>query len=128
MQAAYTGIEEGLWLKQLLEEVEILDHKPVPLFCDNDTLVLNLNRLPEDCNRVHICTKYFKSAALCLDGTFICEHIPGEINPADIFTKTLPVNAFTKYRDILLNSDLGLELKTFLNQKLGPGGFYATGI
>ena len=123
MQAAYLGIEEGLWIKHVLEEVEIVDKAPVPLFCDNNTLVLNLNRLPEDCNRTHICTKYFKSSTLCRDGTFECHHIPGEINPADIFTKALPVPTFQRYRDLLLGSTLRADLKTFLDQTLGVNGY-----
>ena len=124
MQAAYMGIEEGLWLKHVLEEVEILEVGQVPLFCDNNTLVLNMNRLPEDCNRTHICTKYFKSSALCRDGkTFNCLHIPGEINPADIFTKSLPVPTFKRYRDLLLGSTLRDDLKEFLNQTLGVNGY-----
>ena len=123
MQAAYLGIEEGLWIKHVLEEVEIVDKAPVPLFCDNNTLVLNLNRLPEDCNRTHICTKYFKSSTLCRDGTFECHHIPGEINPADIFTKALPVPTFQRYRDILLGSTLRADLKLFLDQTLGVNGY-----
>ena len=46
MQAAYMGIEEGLWLKHVLEEVEIVDKAPVPLFCDNNTLRLAKTSFP----------------------------------------------------------------------------------
>ena len=123
MQAAYMGIEEGLWLKHVLEEVEIIEKASVPLFCDNNTLVLNMNRLPEDCNRTHICTKYFKSSALCRDGTFDCHHIPGEFNPSDIFTKGLPVPTFERYRNLLLGSTLRDDLKEFLDKTLGVNGY-----
>ena len=57
MQACYTGTEQALYLRNLLIEQELIDPNiPSPVFCDNETLVLNANKLPEDCTRVHICT------------------------------------------------------------------------
>ena len=97
MQAAYAGAEQGCSLRHLLIEIEVIDGSiPTPFFADNETLVLNCNKLPEDCSRVHICTKFFHVAGLMKDGTFRIFHIPGDVNPAGIFTKVIPVPDYAR--------------------------------
>ena len=117
--------EQGVYLRELSIEIYVIDPSlPVPFFCDNNTLVINSNKLPEDCNRVHISTKFFEFAAYHRDGTFRVLHIPGDINPADVHTKVLPVGDYARYRDLhlfsrLYSSATGKWLRTVIDLATG---------
>ena len=102
-------IDEGLWIRNLLNELNIVDSAiPTPIFCDNHAAILNLGKLPEDWTRVHLNTKHFRCARLCMDPNKQFEpfHIPGLINPADIFTKSLAAPDYSRLKEVLLNSTL----------------------
>jgi len=62
-------------------------------------------------NSRHVDRKLFKMRELRGAGTVTVRHIPGESNPADLFTKILSRQPFEKHRKFVLNlpSDSGIE-------------------
>ena len=59
----------------------------------------------------HIDRKLFKMRELRGAGRVVVKHIPGETNPADLFTKILTRQPFEKHRKFVLNlpGDTGVE-------------------
>ena len=59
----------------------------------------------------HIDRKLFKMRELRGAGRVTVKHIPGEENPADLFTKILSRQPFEKHRKFVLNTsgDAGIE-------------------
>ena len=55
--------------------------------------------------------KLFKMRELRGAGTVVVRHIPGETNPADLFTKILARQTFEKHRKVVMNlpGDTGVE-------------------
>jgi len=105
MVAAFSCFEDSLWIRNLLIEIGILDPKSfIPFWCDNASVILNFHKPPEDWSRPHLNTKFFACQKMLMLGIFKAEHIPGIFNPADIFTKALPVCTFCLLRDILVLS------------------------
>jgi hypothetical protein len=62
-------------------------------------------------NSRHVDRKLFKMRELRGEGRVVVRHIPGETNPADLYTKILSRQPFEKHRKFSLNlaADLGLE-------------------
>ena len=59
----------------------------------------------------HIDRKLFKMREMRGAGLVSVRHIPGEMNPADLFTKILSRQTFEKHRRVVLNlaADAGIE-------------------
>ena len=62
-------------------------------------------------NSRHVDRKLFKMRELRGAGRVVVRHIPGETNPADLFTKILTKQPFEKHRKFVLNlaGDTGME-------------------
>ena len=62
-------------------------------------------------NSRHVDRKVFKMRELRGAGRVVVRHIPGETNPADLFTKVLSRQPFEKHRKTVLNrpGDTGIE-------------------
>ena len=62
-------------------------------------------------NSRHVDRKMFKMRELRGAGVVSLKHIPGETNPADLFTKILTRQVFEKHRKFVLNlpANLGVE-------------------
>ena len=62
-------------------------------------------------NSRHVDRKLFKMRELRGAGKVSVRHIPGETNPADLFTKILTRQTFEKHRKVVLNlpGDTGME-------------------
>ena len=62
-------------------------------------------------NSRHVDRKMFKMRELRGAGTVVVRHIPGDSNPADLFTKILSRQTFEKHRKTVLNlpGDTGVE-------------------
>jgi hypothetical protein len=54
-------------------------------------------------NSRHVDRKLFKMRELRGAGVVVVRHIPGETNPADLFTKILSKQPFDKHRKVVLN-------------------------
>ena len=59
-------------------------------------------------NSRHIDRKLFKMREMRGAGIVTVEHVPTELNPADIFTKILSRQVFEKHRRTILNSDCNM--------------------
>ena len=59
----------------------------------------------------HVDRKLFKMRELRGAGRVVVRHMPGESNPADLFTKILPRQPFEKHRKFVMNvpGDTGVE-------------------
>ena len=59
----------------------------------------------------HVDRKLFKMRELRGAGRVVVRHMPGDTNPADLFTKILPRQAFERHRKFVLNlpGDTGVE-------------------
>ncbi|RVW34622.1 Retrovirus-related Pol polyprotein from transposon RE1 [Vitis vinifera] len=103
VRAMAHGICEGIWLKRLLEELQLTPHGPMKLMCDNQAAISIAKNLVH-----HDRTKHVE-----IDRHFIKEkieqkiievdYIPTQQQIADIMTKVVPRTQF----DILL-SKLGM--------------------
>ena len=95
----------------LLVELELIPSDYCcPFWCDNQAVVSTIKKPPEDWNRNHLNTKYFKCSEFVCAKRFFPQHIEGTHNPADLFTKGLDVATFVKHKSTLLSSSLSREL------------------
>jgi hypothetical protein len=90
---------EAMWLRSFLAEINHAEPKTVLLKSDN-TGAIDMARDPKFHSRTkHIDIRYHFIRELVEDEKIRLEHIPGEENPADIFTKPLTrikFEAFTR--------------------------------
>ena len=74
---------------------------PTPVAVDNKSVEFSVNN-PETSQRTrHLDTRYFKIRDYIRDLSIRVRHIGTKFNPADFFTKALPKNDFSRYRDYL---------------------------
>jgi len=78
---------------------------------DSKTAYDLCHRFTTSTNSRHIDRKMFKMRELRGAGRVVVRHIPGETNPADLFTKILSRQPFEKHRKTVLNlaGDTGVE-------------------
>jgi hypothetical protein len=101
LMAASEGAKEAIWLQKLFRELTDFEAKSTLLLIDNLSCV-KLTRNPEFHKRTkHIDVRYFFVREKVLDGSLNTQHIAGEEQTADIFTKALPRVRFTKLRAML---------------------------
>lgn len=91
--AATDAIKEGIWLKELSKELMSYD-QVVKVHCDSQSVVcLSKNQTYHDRTK-HIDVRYHFIRDVLNDGEFKLEKISTDDNPADAFTKALPVSKF----------------------------------
>ena len=79
----------------ILEAIEVCtDSKAAYYLCHRFTSAQNSR---------HIDRKLFKMRELRGEGRVVVRHIPGDTNPADLFTKILSRQPFEKHRRVVLN-------------------------
>jgi histone deacetylase 1/2 len=83
-----SAAQELLWLKGLLQELGSPTLQPV-LFCDNKSTVAQTRDPVFSAKSKHIEARYFFIRELTQGNQMRTEHVSGEDNPADIFTKAL---------------------------------------
>jgi hypothetical protein len=89
---------EIIHFRRLLVEMG-LPQSVTPLYVDNSGAV-ELSRDRKSCHRSrHIDRRYFKVRELVASGEIVVERVPTEDNPADLLTKSLPTDAYTRHRD-----------------------------
>jgi histone deacetylase 1/2 len=102
-----SAAQELLWIKRLLHELNCSTKKPV-LWCDNKSTVAQTKDPVFSARSKHIEARYFFIRELTQGGEMRTEHIAGEENPADIFTKALPRERHYKLLQMLgLQSNIG---------------------
>ena len=94
--------------------VEFHGHKidgPIKTYTDSKAAYDLCHRFTSAQNSRHVDRKLFKMRELRGAGVVRVRHIPGETNPADLFTKILSRQPFEKHRKFILNlpGSSGLE-------------------
>ena len=87
-----------VWLKQLLEGMKVETKEPVVMFCDNTNAINILKNLVMHSKTKHIAIRYHFVRELVQDKEIKLEYVHTKEQNADIFTKTLPKDAFKYLR------------------------------
>lgn len=94
LRALAKGVCEGLWIRRVLEEIQITVEPPIKLYCDNKA-ALNIAQNPIQHERIkhvevdrHFIKENVENEVICLT------YIPTKLQPADILTKGLPRQIF----------------------------------
>ena len=107
--------DAAIELLHVTEVVSFMGHpcldEPVQVCTDSKAAYDLCHRYTTASNSRHIDRKLFKMRELRGAGRVQLKHIPGETNPADLFTKILTRQPFEKHRKFVLNlpGDTGVE-------------------
>ena len=82
----------------------------VDVFTDSKAAYDLCHRFTTAQNSRHVDRKLFKMRELRGAGVVKVNHMPGEANPADLFTKILGRQVFEKHRKVILNQPAGSGL------------------
>ncbi|RDY02146.1 Copia protein, partial [Mucuna pruriens] len=89
------GICEGLWMKIILDDLKVKYERPIKLFCDNNSLKIQRNRI----KYIEIDRHFIKEK---LDsGLIVTTHVLTGLQVVDVFTKGLPATRFQELNDKL---------------------------
>jgi len=96
-RAVAQGICEGLWLKKLLEEVNVSIKPPIKLYCDNKAAInISLNPVQHDRTKhVEVDRHFIKEKVE--EGIICMSYVPTQEQTADVFTKGLPKQKFDDF-------------------------------
>ena len=100
--AASEAAKEVVWLRVLLAGLGEAQYKPTPLFMDNTTSIRFVEEDAVTPRRKHINIRYHHIRQLAKEGFIEPVWIETSKQLADIFTKALPVDAFTRLRGAIL--------------------------
>jgi hypothetical protein len=99
----------GIWYKGLITDMglELAYYEPIVILSDNKSAI-NISQSP-----VTVINKYSKHVQQKIhwfkeyirNGTLRILFVPGDSNPADLFTKCLAKGKFIPYRDVVLHGD-----------------------
>ena len=98
--------ELAIELLHIVELLGFLGHKideAVEVCTDSKAAYDLCHRFTSAQNSRHVDRKLFKMRELRGAGQVVVRHIPGETNPADLFTKILSRQPFEKHRKFVLN-------------------------
>ncbi|GKU95895.1 hypothetical protein SLEP1_g9193 [Rubroshorea leprosula] len=99
--AATSCAHQAIWLRRIMEELELNQHEATSIYCDNSSAI-KLSRNPVLHGRSkHINVRYHFLRNLVEDGTIELIYCRTEDQVADIFTKSLKVADFSKLRKLL---------------------------
>ena len=98
--AATEAAKEGIWLKGLLEELNLLEQKVIVYSDSQSSIYLCKNPVFHERSK-HINVKYHFIRDLVSQELLKIDKIPTEFNPADMGTKVVPVSKFHTCRDLL---------------------------
>lgn len=95
--ATAEAAKEAIWLKRLITEMG-LHQESVQLFCDSQSaLHLAVNQVMD--SRVkHIDVRYHFIRQAVSNNQVELVKIDGKLNPADAFTKVIPLESFSRHR------------------------------
>ena len=101
-------------LLHIIEVVKFLGHEvdgPIDVCTDSKAAYDLCHRFTTAQNSRHIDRKMFKMRELRGAGVINLRKVPGEVNPADLFTKILSRQPFERHRKVVLNlpGDTGME-------------------
>ena len=92
--------KEALWLGQLLTYF-CVPHRPLPIKGDNTGALRAVNNHAVTAHTKHIELHVHFMREKVESGELTFTHVPGTMNPADIFTKALGRNTFQLFKSML---------------------------
>ena len=95
------AFKEALWIRTFLEILKFPVPRPFPILSDNQAACSLSNSPAISARSKHIDIRHHFICDHVLDGSFSTTWIPTADMPADIFTKPLPLPAFSRHRDVL---------------------------
>ncbi|KAG7547574.1 Zinc finger CCHC-type superfamily [Arabidopsis suecica] len=99
--AATEAAKQAIWLQELLEEVTAKPCGKVPIFIDNKSAIA-LTKNPVFHGRSKHIHKKYHFIRECVQNELVeVEHIPGEVQKADMLTKALGRTKFKEMRDLV---------------------------
>jgi hypothetical protein len=96
---------QAVWIKTMIEELGIV-FKTVPIYCDNQGASFIASNPVQESRTKHIDIRYHYIRELVGAKKVETMFVPGEMNPADMFTKNLQKVKFLKFRN-----QLGLDFE-----------------
>ena len=95
-----SGVQEALWLRKLVAEVEGNTSATV-LYTDNTGALVNIKGIPISPRTKHIGVRYHRVRGEVQRGAIDARFVSTQDNPADMFTKNLPKGPFVKFREMI---------------------------
>ena len=92
--AASFAAQELLWIKQLLEDMMIPLHTPIPMFEDNQSCIKIIESTKFSTRTKHIDVKYYHIKSLHENGIIQVLYCSADKQLADFLTKSLPLQKF----------------------------------
>ena len=114
--------ECALEILYIVEVLKFIGHEvtePVEVCTDSKAAYDLCHRYSAAQHTKHIDRKMFKMRELRGAGCVTVRHLPGEKDPADLFTKVLCRQDFEKHRAVVLNTR---PENSFISINVGPGG------
>lgn len=102
--ACHSAVGEAVWARSFLSSFGWFDNGPTTILTDNEAVVSHSKDHMITARNKSFSTKYHWIREKAEEGDILLQHIPGEINLADVFTKPLSRNRFENFR-----SQLGLQ-------------------
>lgn len=103
LEALCTTVDEVVWIRNMCLELRVIDNKPVPVYCDNQSTV----RIVQDERSIHR-TRHLKTKAAYIrermdDKEVEIHHVKAEYQKADMLTKPLTGPSFIRNRNWLMS-------------------------
>ena len=102
LMAAAEVIKEVIWMKYILNELMYEVRLPIHIFIDNQSTIKIIQNDIEHDRTKHIDIKYHFMKEKIKEGIIFPQWIETEKQLGDLFTKSLSLNVFRKFRDELM--------------------------
>ena len=100
--AASEASKEIVWLRVLFAAFNLTQDTPTPLFIDNQSSIVFMKEPNVTPRRKHINVRYNHIRSLIKENFIEPVWVPTAQQLADIFTKPLPRDTFTRMRDLIM--------------------------
>jgi len=90
-----------MWLRMLTKELNLPPTRPTPVLCDNQAAKVLSEDPSFHVRKKHINVKWHYIRGCTENNNIIVSYVPSRDNVADILTKALPTQLFTRLRSFL---------------------------